>query len=117
MSERNFSFRVHLAFSGVLLSLSVLILLATATVAGFSLETYRAICICTVNFLAYSWIAFAVHMLFALTAMVWVICMARHKQPKGKSWALNLLAGLQALAFMAGIVLLIIFLARLTEVV
>lgn len=117
MSENTPCLKGHVAFARITLA-SALFLIATSLVASiFATNIYGAMCICIVNFLAYAWIALGITVMISLLAQVsGTVCTARGCQSQ-KLWFPNLLMWLQAAALLAGVILMILFITRLTDVI
>lgn len=110
-------FKQHISIARILLGLSVLIILATVIVSVFSLEQYRSICICTINYLAYSWIAFAIAIVVSLLSLICAAQAALKSECCSRYFLANIFLWLQFFAFVAGIVFLLIFVTRYTDVI
>lgn len=116
MSEDTPCLKGHIAFARLVLMVAVLLLVSTLIASVFAKDIYASICICTVNFLSYAWISFAIASLFSLTAQMTGIMSTACGCCKKLLWP-NVLMWLQGLALLAGIIFMVVFIARLTEVI
>jgi len=114
--EKTGCLRVHFKFSRLVLILSAVLLLGTFIPSVLAVEKYAATCICTINYLAYAWIVFAVTTLLALVSMILcAMIFARGKEP-GSLILHNLLLWLEAAGMVIGLILMLIFITRFTDV-
>jgi hypothetical protein len=118
MTENSKSCLYHqISFSRFLLGLSVFVILGTLIASIFALGFYNSMCICTINFLAYAWIAFAVTALLALVTLNLCI-MANTKEDDSRRYVMiNSLLWLQSLGFLLGLIFMVVFIARYTNVI
>lgn len=117
MSENKPCLKGHVAFARTVLASALFLIAATLVASVFATNIYAAVCICTVNYLAYSWIAMGIAALLSLVAQVTAISAMAGECKCEKHFWQNLLMWLQAAALLAGIILAIVFIARLTEVI
>jgi hypothetical protein len=116
MSEDTPCLKGHIAFARIVLAASLALLASTLIASIFALDIYAAICICTVNYLSYAWIAFAIASLFSLIAQMCGVMSGACGCCK-KLLFPNLLMWLQGLSLLTGIIMMVIFIARLTQVI
>ena len=109
--------RYHFSISRILLGLSVLLILTTVIASIFARVSYGSVCICTINYLAYAWIAFAITSLIALATLISAAMANVREKCCRCNCFINILLWLQAAGFMAGLILLLIFITRFTEVI
>lgn len=110
--EKKFS-QMKLAFDVIKLQtiLSALFILLSLVIVVLQFQELRSICVCTSNYLAWSWIAFGIAILIGLIAQVLVL------QENSSSKICKLLLALQSVAFFVGIVLAVLFGAFLLKVI
>jgi hypothetical protein len=111
------SWKYHIGFAKYLLGLSVLIVAGTVIPSIFALEPYGSMCICVINYLAYAWIAFAAAALFAVITWIILLMASLKESCCRRHTGVNLLLWLQGLAFILGLIFLVIFIARYTNVI
>ena len=107
----------HLTFARITLASAIVLIAATLIPSIFSTDLYGAICICTVNYLAYAWIAFAIAAMISLIAQVSATTAMSGGCKCTKMFFPNLLMWLQAAALLSGIILMIVFIVQLLDVV
>lgn len=108
-NQRNF-------FKGalVLLALSVFMFVASTTAMIFSYEKLAELCICKVNFLAWSWIATAISVIAGVLNFIFPDF---RNESVNNDKATRLLLMVQSLMFVAAVVLQMIFAAKITSVI
>jgi hypothetical protein len=116
MSEDTPCLKGHIAFARLVLVAASLLLVSTLIASVFAKDIYASVCICTINYLSYAWIAYAIATLFSITALMTGIMSTACGCCKKLFWP-NVLMWLQGLALLAGIILMVVFIARLTEVI
>jgi hypothetical protein len=116
MSEDRPCLKGHISFAKRVLMVSVALLLGTTVASIFALDIYGTICICTVNYLSYAWIAWAIAVLFSIVAQITATTAMASGCCK-KMLLPNLLLWLEGLALLAGVILMVVFIARLTSVI
>jgi hypothetical protein len=98
--------------------LSTLIIIITVFGLMLKLEYFKAMCPCTTNNLAYAWVGFGVAVIVGLKIMF--LALNSHmeccKRFFTKKWFINTLLSLQMLFFIAGLVYLIMFAGKLSNV-
>ena len=102
--------------SRLLLLISAGIIVLSAVAVMFQFQELRQLCVCISNWLAWSWIANAAAILFSIVLMITVSVKSAENSLKPTKLQ-NLLFSLQSLAFTTGLVFLIIFAAKLTNVI
>ncbi len=116
MSEDTICLKGHIAFARIILVTAILLLASTTIASIFALDIYGSICICTVNYLSYAWISFAIAVLFSLIAQMTAVMSTACGCCKKLIFP-NILMWLQGLAMLAGIIMMVVFIARLTSVI
>ncbi len=117
MSDDTPCLKGHIKLARLMLNTAVFMLTATVLASIFAAPMYSQICICKVNFLAYAWIAWGITVMFSLIALVsGTAAMAGTCQCKKHRWP-TILAWLQAAALLSGVVFMLLFITRLTEVI
>lgn len=108
-NQRNF-------FKGalVLLALSVFMFVASTMAMIFSYEKLAELCICIVNFLAWSWIATAISV---IAGVLNIIFPDFRNEGVNNDKTTRLLLMIQSLMFVAAVVLQMIFAAKITSVI
>jgi hypothetical protein len=106
----------HIGFAKYLLGLSVLIILGTVVASIFALEPFGSMCICIINFLAYAWIAFACTALLSMITFITVAVASSKEHCCQRFTMINVLLWLQGIAFLTGLIFLVIFIARYANV-
>lgn len=110
-------FKLQTSFARYILILSVLLILGTIIPSIFALPIYNSMCICTINYLAYAWIVFAITALLSLISMARVVMASAAEKCCKSNVFPNILLWLQVISFTLGLVFLLIFIARFTQVI
>lgn len=110
-------YRLYTGFSKSTLMISSLVISASMIMAVFSATAFEAKCICTINYLAYSWIAFAITALLALVTWITAVCAENSTCTCRRHTLLSVMISLQGLAFVAALIFMLIFVTRYTEVI
>lgn len=110
--EKRFS-QMKLAFDVIKLQtiLSALFILVSLFIVVLQFQELRSLCVCTSNYLAWSWIAFGIAILIGLVVQTLVLLENR------SSKLCKLLLVIQSLAFYIGIVLAVLFGSFLLKVI
>jgi|GEM_PF-1937789 len=103
----------------LLIILSALIMLFTIFGIMLKLEYFRVMCVCTTNYIAYSWIGFGVSIIAGLKLSFFSVIASRSDKKYFfcKNWLFNLMLAFQSISFIAGIVYLLLFAMKLSNVI
>lgn len=117
MSDESPCLKGHLKLARLMMNTAVFLMAVTVVASIFAAPIYSQICICKVNLLAYAWIAWGITVMLSLIALVsGTAAMACSCGCKKLLWP-NILALLQAVALLSGVVFMLLFITRLTDVI
>jgi hypothetical protein len=112
--KKEFSFKPYASIFRLVIILSSVFILATIFLGILRLERLSTFCICKINYLAYSWISFAITILLSFIGLFAIYCISRKSDGLLLFDKINL--SLIIAGFICGLVWLIVFAAFILNV-
>ena len=108
---------MYKGLSKLFIIVSLAIIVSTIIAALFSYQKLHEFCICIPNKLSYAWILLAVTVLFSIISLLLSEKHSDNNTTEIKSKIILGLAIIQSACFMAGLIFLIYFAARIIDVI